>query len=78
MDYSIEYVATQALGVNAVDFAYRVENGTYWDASYYATNVTLSHAETLRVVQFSFLSQNSCLDVLTWATPRFEIVEELE
>jgi hypothetical protein len=74
-DYSIECAATEALGVNETDFAYRVENGVFWAASFSAANVATVRAETVHLAQFSFLSQNSCLDVLTRDVPRFATVE---
>ena len=67
--YSVEK-SSENIGINPKDFAYSVVGGVFFESLSDAVILTYPN-----LVQYSFLSLNTCLDVITLGVPTFEMVE---
>ena len=67
--YSVEGAAANT-GINRKDFAYTVVGGVFFQSLTEA--VTLTYPD---LIQYSFLSLSTCVDVIALGTPTFEMVE---
>ena len=67
--YSVEGAASNT-GINRKDFAYTVVGGVFFQSLTEA--VTLTYPD---LIQYSFLSLSTCVDVIALGTPTFEMVE---
>ncbi len=69
--YSVE-TSSANTGINPKDFAYTVVGGVFFESLSEAVILTYQN-----LVQYSFLSLNTCLDVIALGVPTFEMVGEL-